>query len=35
MKKEWNSVVLEIISLKNEDVIRTSGDDYEGEIDWD
>ena len=34
MKKEWNSVVLEIISLKNEDVIRTSSDEYEGEIDW-
>lgn len=34
MKKEFFSPVFEIVFFKNEDVLMTSGDDFEGEIDW-
>lgn len=33
MKKTWISVDVSIIECLT-DVIRTSGDEYEGEIDW-
>lgn len=35
MKKEWCSIKVDIIKYEEMDIIRTSGDDYEGEIDWD
>lgn len=44
MKKGWETIVLKIVRLSNNDVIRTSisfddysesKDPYEGEIDWD
>lgn len=34
MKKEWDSLEIGIIIFES-DIIRTSGDDFEGEIDWD